>query len=54
MEAPITVVGVAANARQSDWTSAPQDEVYLPLAQRAGEFGLERRTRQRVSSDLGT
>ena len=44
MEAPITVVGVAANARQSDWTSAPQDEVYLPLAQRAGEFGLSAMT----------
>jgi putative ABC transport system permease protein len=44
VEAPITVVGVAANARQSDWTSAPQDEVYLPLAQRSGEFGLSAMT----------
>ena len=40
VQAPITVVGVAANARQSDWTGAPNDEVYLSFAQRAGEFGL--------------
>ena len=40
VQAPITIVGVAANARQSDWTSAPSDEVYLPFAQRAAEFGL--------------
>jgi putative ABC transport system permease protein len=40
VQAPITIVGVAANARQSDWTSAPSDEVYLPFAQRSAEFGL--------------
>ncbi len=37
---PITIVGVVANARQSDWTSAPDDEVYLALPQRVSEFGL--------------
>jgi putative ABC transport system permease protein len=40
VQAPIAVVGVAANARQSDWTSSPDDEVYLAHAQRASEFGL--------------
>ena len=40
VQAPITIVGVAANARQSDWTATPEDEVYLSFAQRAGEFGL--------------
>jgi putative ABC transport system permease protein len=43
-QSPITIVGVAANARQSDWTSAPEEEVYLPFAQRAGEFGLHTMT----------
>jgi putative ABC transport system permease protein len=37
---PITIVGVAADARQSDWTSPPDDEVYVAFAQRAPEFGL--------------
>ena len=40
VQAAITIVGIAANARQSDWTSAPDDEVYLPFAQRSSEFGL--------------
>ena len=40
VQAPITIVGVAANARQSDWTGTPDDEVYLSYPQRAGEFGL--------------
>jgi predicted permease len=40
VQTPITIVGVAANARQSDWTSAPESEVYLPFPQRASEFGL--------------
>jgi putative ABC transport system permease protein len=40
VQAPITIVGVAANARQSEWTGAPNDEVYLSYAQRSGEFGL--------------
>ena len=39
-EIPLTVVGVAADARQGDWTSTPADEVYVPLAQRSTEFGL--------------
>jgi predicted permease len=36
----LTVVGVAANARQSDWTSPPDDEVYVAFAQRSSEPGL--------------
>jgi putative ABC transport system permease protein len=40
----ITIVGVAANARQSDWTSPPDDEVYVAFAQRAPEFGLSAMT----------
>ena len=40
VQAPITIVGVARNARQSDWTGAADDEVYLAHAQRAAEFGL--------------
>ncbi|MGH9309656.1 MAG: ABC transporter permease, partial [Vicinamibacterales bacterium] len=37
---PVTIIGIAANARQSDWTGAPDDEVYLSYPQRAAEFGL--------------
>ena len=40
VQEPITIVGVAANARQSEWTVAAGDEVYLSFGQRAGEFGL--------------
>ena len=40
VEAPITIVGVVADARQSDWTEAADDEVFVAHAQRAGEFGL--------------
>jgi putative ABC transport system permease protein len=40
LTAPITIVGVVANARQSDWTAPPEDEVYVAYAQRAPEFGL--------------
>jgi predicted permease len=36
--APLTVVGVVKNARQSDWTSEPGDEVYLPYLQRPNSF----------------
>jgi predicted permease len=43
-QSPITIVGVVANARQSDWTSAPDDEVYLALPQRVTEFGLSAMT----------
>lgn len=32
--ATLTVVGVAADVRQSDWTSPIDDELYLPYAQR--------------------
>jgi ABC-type antimicrobial peptide transport system permease subunit len=38
--APLTIVGVVADLRQADWTSDTMDEVFLPHAQRAGEFGL--------------
>jgi putative ABC transport system permease protein len=40
----IEIVGVVADARQSGWTDAPADEVYLPYAQRASEFGLSTMT----------
>lgn len=36
----LTIVGVSANARQSDWTSPPDDEAYVAFSQRSGEFGL--------------
>jgi putative ABC transport system permease protein len=39
-QAPVTIIGVVASARQRDWTSAPSDEVYVALAQRSTEFGL--------------
>jgi predicted permease len=35
-----TVVGVVKDARQSDWTSPPDDEIYLPYLQRPNAFGL--------------
>ena len=38
--APVTIIGIVANGRQADWTSAPDDEVYLAFPQRASEFGL--------------
>ena len=44
VQSAITIVGVAANARQSDWTGAPDDEVYLAYAQRVTEFGLNTMT----------
>jgi putative ABC transport system permease protein len=34
-----TVVGVAHNSRQSDWTSPADDEFYFPYAQRLDAFG---------------
>ena len=43
-ERPLTIIGVAANARQSDWTSEPDDEIYLPYLQRAGASGLKQLT----------
>ena len=44
VQAPIEIVGVVADVRQSGWTDAPADEVYLAYAQRAGEFGLSTMT----------
>src|SRR5262249_36372460 len=41
---PLSIVGVAKNARQSDWTSEPGDELYLPYLQRPNAFGLKRLT----------
>lgn len=35
----MTVVGVAADARQQDWTGAILEEVYVPYAQHARDFG---------------
>jgi putative ABC transport system permease protein len=35
-----TIVGVVKDVRQSDWTSAPDDEVYLPYLQRPDARGL--------------
>ena len=35
-----TIVGVVKDSRQSDWTSPPNDEVYLPYLQRPDVFGL--------------
>jgi putative ABC transport system permease protein len=37
---PLTIAGVVKNARQSDWTGAPDDEIYLPYLQRPNAFGL--------------
>ncbi len=36
----LSIAGVVRNARQSDWTAEPEDEVYLPYAQRPGSMGL--------------
>ncbi|MGI8745878.1 MAG: ABC transporter permease [Bryobacteraceae bacterium] len=35
-----TIVGVVTDARQSDWTSPADDEIYLPYLQRPNVFGL--------------
>jgi putative ABC transport system permease protein len=35
----LTIVGVSANARQSEWTGSVPDEIYAPYAQHAAEFG---------------
>src|SRR5207302_8919383 len=34
----LSIVGVVRNARQSDWTSEPGDEVYVPYLQRPSAF----------------
>ena len=36
----LTIVGVVKNAVQSDWTGAPDHEMYLPYLQRPDAFGL--------------
>ena len=36
---PYTIVGIAKNARQSDWTAPIPEEIYVPYAQHAAEFG---------------
>jgi predicted permease len=35
-----TIVGIVRNARQDDWTSPPNDEIYLPYDQRPDSMGL--------------
>ena len=35
-----TIVGVVRNARQNDWTTPPNDEIYLPYNQRPDSMGL--------------
>jgi predicted permease len=40
MAQPRTVVGVVRDARQSDWTSPADDEIYLPYYQRPDSMGL--------------
>ena len=35
----LTIVGVSADARQSEWTGSVPEEIYVPYAQHAGEFG---------------
>jgi putative ABC transport system permease protein len=35
----LTVVGVSADARQSEWTGSVPEEIYVPYAQHATEFG---------------
>jgi predicted permease len=40
----LSIAGVVKNARQSDWTSEPGDEVYLPYLQHPNSFGLKRLT----------
>jgi putative ABC transport system permease protein len=40
LKAARTIVGVVRNARQNDWTSAVDDEIYLPYYQRPDSMGL--------------
>jgi predicted permease len=35
----LTIVGVSTNARQSEWTGYVPEEIYVPYAQHATEFG---------------
>src|SRR5262249_59469970 len=52
---PLSIVGVVKNARQSDWTSEPGDEVYLPYLQRPNwkRFTFVVRTRTSPESLAG-
>jgi predicted permease len=36
---PLTIVGVVGNARQDEWTGAVPEEIYVPHAQHAADFG---------------
>lgn len=36
----LTIAGVVRNSRQGDWTSVPDDEMYLPYLQRPNAFGV--------------
>jgi putative ABC transport system permease protein len=54
-----TIVGVVKDARQADWTSPPDDEIYLPYLQRPNAFGLSYltfviRTRTNPESLIGS
>ena len=40
----MSIVGVVKNARQSDWTSEPGEEMYLPYLQRPNSMGLKQLT----------
>ena len=40
----LRIVGVVKNARQSDWTSEPGEEMYLPYLQRPNAMGLKQLT----------
>jgi predicted permease len=39
-----TIIGVVKNAPQSDWTSAPGEEMYLPYLQRPNSMGMKQLT----------
>jgi putative ABC transport system permease protein len=36
----LTIIGVVRNAKQSDWTAAPRDEIYVSYLQRPDSLGL--------------
>jgi len=37
----LTIIGIAKDVRQSDWTGPVDDEIYLPYMQRSGAAGLK-------------
>ncbi len=54
-EKPMTIIGIVKNARQSDWTSEPDDEIYIPYLQRPNSMGLKQLTfvvRTRTAPEL--